>query len=152
MWWYKGMHDMHARYFVCSPPKRNTTQREEDIKRGESNGKERTHRPQPTSCSRRTPRNGTSSSSSGASRFRICRRKGRGRLVVGSVTVWLLIMIHPGQVDKGERERERKGDSPAVWTVFFRLWIIRLSPDACKRTLVRSSGLLGCRSGWGSGY
>ena len=36
------------------------------------------------------------------------------------------------------------GRSPAVRIVFFILSIILLSPEACKRTLVRSSGLL-CR-------
>ena len=34
-----------------------------------------------------------------------------------------------------------QGNLPAVRTVFFMDCIIRLSPEACSRTLVRSSGL-----------
>jgi hypothetical protein len=41
----------------------------------------------------------------------------------------------------GIRENVRRC-SPAVWTVFFMDAIIRLSPEACKRTLVRSNGLV----------
>jgi hypothetical protein len=35
--------------------------------------------------------------------------------------------------------------SPAVRTVFLKDSIIRLSPDACRRTLVRSNGLVATR-------
>jgi hypothetical protein len=42
-----------------------------------------------------------------------------------------------------------KKSSPAVRTVFLMESTIRLSPDACRRTLVRSNGLVATRNGEG---
>src|SRR5216683_2025854 len=49
----------------------------------------------------------------------------------------------------GEGEETGRGGkgSPAVRTVFFMDSIIRLSPEACRRTLVRSNGLVAAKKG-----
>jgi hypothetical protein len=52
-------------------------------------------------------------------------------------------------VPHGDKGVGQGGHLPAVRTVFLMDSIIRLSPEACKRTLVRSSGL-GHRQGQGA--
>jgi hypothetical protein len=57
-----------------------------------------------------------------------------------------------GEGGEGVKVKEGNGrarvgwkGSPAVRTVFLKDSIIRLSPDACRRTLVRSNGLVATR-------
>src|ERR1700722_3328817 len=92
---------------------------------------EYTHPRQSFFYSHRMPRNDTLSNSFDVTMFRRFRRKGPVHLPQ-----------RKRKVGKNDESNTQGGYAPAVLTVFLIDSIIRLSPEAWRRTFVRSNGLM----------